>query len=160
MNTACAIQDFVEDTERLVSTLRSLPSNRRFSAETLETVYFMAYHALRQRQHERAMQLFWFLMIYAPTDPRFVAGLAMTHQLASNHEQALQLYSMASFLRPDCPHYTIRMAECFLLLGSQTMARSLLEMAVCRCQEGKPEEAVRQRAKAMLELLVNERVAT
>ena len=151
--------ELVQCTEDVAAGLKSLPSNGRFSAAALEAVYSMAYHLLQQGQHERAMRLFAFLTLYAPTDARHLAGLAAAHQLAGNYAQALQLYSLAAYLQPDRPAFVLRMAECFLRLDGLSAAQALLQLVVRHGQENRAHEAAGARAQAMLDLLAHEPAA-
>jgi len=157
MDTAFIARELVEHTAALEAGLKALPTNQRFRAAALEAVYSMAYHLLQQGQHHRAMPYFAFLTFYAPTDARYVAGLATTHQLAGNHAQALHLYSLAAYLQPDRPIFVLRMAECFLRLEGYAPARALLDLVVRHCRERGNVEEIRIRAQAMLELLAHER---
>src|SRR5690349_8738507 len=97
----------MENTSRLfakfVSDLEGLDSAKRFSKDELEAVYALAHNLFSSGKFDEALKYFAFLTLYAPTDPKYLLGLAASQQMARQFEAAIQTYSFLTLLDPSDP---------------------------------------------------------
>ncbi|HJV80586.1 SycD/LcrH family type III secretion system chaperone [Noviherbaspirillum sp.] len=136
-------------TNELIDQLRALPSARRLSPETLESVYGLGFNHYSQGQYEASLRYFGFLTVYRPTEPRFLNGLALSHQRLGNYEPAIQAYSMAAVIDPLTPQHMMGVADCQLLAGQFDAALGTLETVICYCKEAGGFDAVLRRAEEL-----------
>jgi type III secretion system low calcium response chaperone LcrH/SycD len=155
MNIRKTLHAMAEQTDSMLRDLAALPSNGRIPQDAFETVYAMAFNLLTQGQIEQAQRYFALLFVYAPTDVRFVLGLAIAHHSAGRVDDALSMYSLAGTLEPKNPQHLFAMAECFLERQEFEAARSLLITLTRHCAKYPEHEALGGRAQALLDLLTD-----
>ena len=87
-----------------------------------------------------------------------MTAFAACMQMLQQYKDAIQYYSMASVLDLQDPLPTFHTAECFIALQLPEEAREALALVVAQCQS--PQwQTLRQRAQALLELLVGDGAA-
>lgn len=138
---------------RLRQSLEALPSNSRLSRTDTEAIYGMAYNMVTQGQIELANGYLSLLTLYAPTNTKYLSGLALTYKLLKAYDAALSAYTFAAALEPRQPKHMLALAECQMLQGDGDGARESLKLVIGFCAEHKEFEAVGIRAQAIAGLM-------
>lgn len=136
--------------------LESLPSSRRFSADELETMYGFAYRNYMQGKHQEALSIFQFVVIYAPTNPKYLRALGMASKQCQDYDKAYAVFSFLAVLEPGKPVYTLTVGEIQLLQGNASDAEASLNAVLAYCNEVPGFEKEKKRAAAILHLLVGD----
>lgn len=119
-----------------------------------EAIYAVGHNLYAQARYDDAFKVFTFLVANEPFDRRFQFALASVNQMLGRYEQAVMYYSMGSFFDLQDPLPTFHTGECLLALGHRKEAREAFEM-VTRQATRIEQAALKQRAQAMLELLLS-----
>ena len=138
---------------RLRQSLEALPSNSRLSRTDTEAIYGMAYNMVKQGQIEQANGYLSLLTLYAPTNTKYLSGLALTYKLLKAYDAALSVYTFVAALEPLQRQHTLALAECQMLQGDGDGARESLKLVIGFCAEHKEFEAVGMRAQAIAGLM-------
>jgi type III secretion system low calcium response chaperone LcrH/SycD len=144
----------MENTSRLfskfVSDLEGLDSSKRFSRDELEAVYALAHNLFSSGKFDEALKYFAFLTLYAPTDPKYLLGLAASQQMARQYEAAIQTYSFLTLLDPSDPGPTLRIGECLMMLGQANDARDSFKMVIAMGNASGKHSPLKARAEGLL----------
>lgn len=138
---------------RVRQSLEALPSSSRLSRTDTEAIYGMAYNMVMQGQVELANGYLSLLTLYAPTNTKYLSGLALTYKLLEAYDTAVSLYTFVAALEPRQPKHTLALAECQMLQGAPDEARETLGLVVRYCAEHAESAAVGKRAQALLDLM-------
>lgn len=123
----------------------------RISKAELEGVYAAAYNLIDIGQYEKGEQVFAFLNYLDHYDARFWLGLGVCRQLRKDYGRAVEAYSMAAVNGVTNPVPPLRAAECHLALGHLDEAESGVRAALLLAGEAPEQEAVRSRARVLLD---------
>ena len=139
---------------KFASELQALDSSKRFSHDELETVYALAYNLYSTGRYDDALRYFTFLILYRPTDPKYLLGLGAAQQMGKQFEAAIQTYSFLTMLDPSDPGPTLRIGECLMLLGQAAEARDSFQMVVDMAKvSGGQHAALKARAEGLMQAL-------
>jgi type III secretion system low calcium response chaperone LcrH/SycD len=143
---------------RLRQSLEALDSSSRLSRTDTEAIYAMAYNLVTQGQIELANGYLSLLTLYAPTNTKYLSGLALTYKLLKAYDAALSVYTFAAALEPRQPKHMLALAECQMLQGDGDGARESLKLVIAFCADYKEFEVVSVRAQAISDLMGPARV--
>ena len=138
---------------RLRQSLDALPSSTRLSRTDTEAIYAMAYNLVTQGQIEQASGYLSLLTLYAPTNTKYLSGLALTYKLLKAYDAALSVYTFAAALEPHQPQITVAIAEVQMLQGDFGGSRESLTLVVNYCADHQEAAGIGKRARAMLDLI-------
>lgn len=141
---------------QLKEELEALTSSRRFTAEELETMYGFAYQAFNQGKHLDGLCIFQFVVIYAPTNIKYLRALGAASKQCEDYDKAFAVFAFLAMLEPHNPAHTLMAAEIQLLLGQTAQAEVSLRAVAAFCREVGGNEKEMKRAEAILHLLVGD----
>jgi type III secretion system low calcium response chaperone LcrH/SycD len=141
---------------QLKEELEALSSSRRFTAEELETMYGLAYQAYTQGKHHDGLCIFQFVVIYAPTNFKYLRALGAASKQCEDYDKAFAVFSYLAMLEPHNPAHTLMVAEIQLLLGQTAEAEASLRAVAAYCHEVGGSDKEMKRAEAILHLLVGD----
>lgn len=133
--------------------LEALPHTRKLTDADVEAIYTLAYREFSQARYEEALHHFQLLLVYRPTHKVYLLGAALCLQRLRRYELAMAAYVALRYLDPQQPRHTLALAECQLLAHEHGAARDTLERAIEFCNDNAGHDTVRDRARAMLELM-------
>ena len=133
--------------------LAELPASKRLSRQDAEALYSMGYQLTMQNRIEQAYNYFTLLVLYVPTNPKYLNGLGLSCKLTKRYQQALHIYSFMCILEPTQPQHVLSLAEVQLLQGQTTASCESLKLVVAFCAENIEFQAVGKRAQAMMDLI-------
>lgn len=119
----------------LKQSLEALPSSLRLSDASADALYSLAYHQAEQGRLTTALQYFSLLMLYRPTNNRYLQGLAHTYQLMERYDEALSIYSFLASVSTDPVAHSLAIAECLLLRGDVEEAKYTVELVLRHCEK-------------------------
>lgn len=132
--------------------LEALPSSHLVTADEAEAIYGIVHGAITQGHHEIALRYLAMLTFLKPTEPRYLAALALTYKRVGLVDEALKVYSFIALLEPDEMRHPLAVAECHLLLQSPQKAWPLLGFVLDSIQGVAGLEKLNARAQALLKL--------
>ena len=133
--------------------LEALPSASRLDHTVTESLYGLAYQYATQGRIEQAFDVFRLLALYAPTEVRYLRGLALSCKLLKRYEDAVGFNQFCAYLEPDQPGHALSAAECLLLMGDEAECRVMLKHVDEYCASHVGFDAVAERARAILSLI-------
>jgi Flp pilus assembly protein TadD len=122
----------------------------RLSKDELDELHRVAHSAYLQGRYDEAVRYFWFISLHAPTDVRYLKGLAAAFFMARNFSQAAVACLCLRKVAPQDPEVSCMLGHTLLMLGQRDLAKLYLEHAV-RLPGG--EAGVTARARALLEFM-------
>ena len=146
------VQRLLAQVEAYTHSLQALPTAQRLDAATLDAIYAIAYQQLKQGRVDQAKRYFALLLVYAPTDARFLSGMAICSQVGGRNDDAIQLYSLALFIEPDSCQLAMALAESLVRHQAHDAARELLRLVV-RLSQSPADAECRGRAELLLKAL-------
>ncbi len=152
VETQTTIDGLLAQVQSYREQLEALPSAQRLDAQTIDTVYAMAYQLLDQGQIDKAQSYFSFLMMYAPTQVRVLWGMAYCLKELGQWNDAIPLYALALYIEPTHSELALALAECLVRSGAPDVGRLLLEQMI-RITPSLGHQEIVTRAGALLELL-------
>lgn len=143
----------------LKAALDALPSSARLSNESARTLYALAYHQAAQGHLSTALRYFSLLVLYRPTHPEYLHGLAHTYRMMECYDEALHIYSFLASMYPEECAYTLGIAECLLSQGALEEAKRTVDLVSNYCKAsdsgGGGEVDLVARVTALTKLLTN-----
>ena len=133
--------------------LAELPASKRLSRQDAEALYSMGYQLTMQNRMEQAYNYFTLLVLYVPTNIKYLNGLGLSCKLVQRYEQAFRIFSFMCILEPMQPQHVLSLAEVQLLQGQTAASCESLKLVVAFCAENIEFQTVGKRAQAMLELI-------
>ncbi|WP_129781741.1 tetratricopeptide repeat protein [Peristeroidobacter soli] len=124
----------------------------RFSQAELDELHRMAHGAYLQGRYDQAVRYFWFISLHAPTDLRYLKGLAAGLFMSRAFSEAFVAYSYLRQTAPEDPEVSCMLGNTLLLLGQQDEAKAHLEQAIRL--PGAADE-ITTRAHALLEFIAD-----
>jgi type III secretion system low calcium response chaperone LcrH/SycD len=138
--------------EALRSIFSGLPGASRFTDQECEMIYSQGCAFFRQNKYEKAADVFSFLALYRPLEPRYMSANAMCQKLLKRFDIAVQLFTTVMSLDPGNPKPVMHAAECFLALGEEKVAIESLELVIAMAGDHAEHAALRERAEGWLAL--------
>lgn len=132
--------------------LEALPSSGRINSAEAEAIYALVHSAILQGQHETALRYLALLTFLKPTEPRYLAALALTYKHLDLHDEALKVYAFLVMLEPAELQHPLSVAECYLYLDGRDMALPWLHFVLDSSDGVSVFNHVRVRAQALLDL--------
>ena len=132
--------------------LEALPSSGRVSAAEAEAIYALVHSAILQGQHETALRYLALLTFLKPTEPRYLAALALTYKHLDLYDEALKVYAFLVMLEPSVLQHPLSVAECHLHLDGRDLALPWLHFVLDSSDGASASTHVRARAQALLDL--------
>lgn len=143
--------DLLTQVQAYVEKLGKLSSSERLSPDTLNAVYALAFHQIQQGRIQQAREYLALLLVYAPTDPRFLSAMAYCCEKDGDDDEAIQLYSLALYIAPQSCQLALALAESLTRRGMVDTAVQLFEQIV---KQGTAEVDAKHRSRAELWLQV------
>ena len=162
MNTSTTpdlAEALLSEVDQYVQALGELPANKRLSAPTLDLVYKLALQQLGFGHVKTARDYLSLLLVYAPTDARFLEALAQCCEQEGDSDEALRHYSLALYISPTSNRLALAVAENLARRGEEASAISILQDVV-RLANKPSELKYRLRAEVWLQRLKEGAVAT
>lgn len=119
------------------------------SAETMETVYSLAYTYYNQGKIEEATGLFRYLYSLNGFVFKYALGLGACLQFQKDYLGAVQVYMGAAIVEPKDPSPFFHAAEASACLGDPLSAETFLETALKRISENGNDHPLKERCIAM-----------
>lgn len=120
-----------------------------FSTQELNVLHRWAHTYYMQGLYDEAVRYFWFLVLQAPRDARYLKGLGASQFMARRYADAADTYALLTLLaRLDAEAHCL-CGHSLLMLGEHAEARRFLEHA--GRLPASPELAAK--ARALLRLL-------
>ncbi len=121
----------------------------RLSKEELDELHRVAHSAYLQGRYDEAVRYFWFVSLHAPTDVRYLKGLAAGFFMARNFSDGAVACMYLRKIAPTDSEVSCMLGHTLLMLGQREQAKPYLEHAA-RLPGG---VEVTARARALLEFL-------
>lgn len=121
-----------------------------FSSQLLEGIYAQAYRLYNTGKYVEATHLFRMLILFDPTEAKYVLGLAASFHMLKEYKNAIQTYMMCAVLDPQSPLPHYHSSDCFIQLKDNLSAMLSLELAIKKAAE-RPEYA-KLKERALLSL--------
>ena len=137
----------------LQSEATALPGHRRLGDKEVLGLYATGYELYSQGRPDKALSFLILAAMYRPAERRYVLALGICQKALKRYDSAMDAFAMATILDPTDPQAALHVAECLLALERRDEAAKLLEsVVVCARLDGE-QDAVLQRAEAILSLL-------
>lgn len=140
-----------------ISALGALPSKDRLTPETLDLIYSFAYTQIQHGRIKQAREYLALLLVYAPTDIRFLSAMAHCCEKDGDTDEAIQMYSLALYISPQSCQLALALAESLLHRGAKEAAIQLLQQIV-RLGSASEDARYRLRAELWLQTLSRPRI--
>lgn len=113
-----------------------------YTDEQTKEIYFKAYYLYREEKYAEATQVFRFLTVSYPLEPKYVKGLAACLQMQKDYTQALKYYLYLEIINKDQPdpYLYIYIADCYFALHEIANGLNILEIARLKGEEQKDEK--------------------
>lgn len=140
----------LDQIEQYVNALKALPSNERLDPQTLDIIYAMAYEQIQQGRIKQAREYLALLLVYAPTDTRFLTAMAICCEKDGDTDEAIQLYSLALYIAPQSCQLALALGESLMRRGARDAAMQLFAQIV-RLGTAPDDAKYRSRAELWLQ---------
>lgn len=144
--------ELLAQVEEFVEALQNTAATERLSPDTLDAIYAIAYQQIQQNRIKPARNYLALLLVYAPTDPRFLSAMAHCCEKDGDDDEAIQLYSLALYIAPQSCQLALALAECLIRRDNVDAAIQILEQLV-RIGTDDANERYRSRAELWLHVL-------
>lgn len=135
-----------------VNALNALPSKDRLSQDTLDLIYSFAYTQIQHGRIKQAREYLALLLVYAPTDTRYLSAMAHCCEKDGHTDEAIQMYSLALYIAPQSCQLALALAESLLRRGATDAASQLFQQIV-RIGTSPDDARYRFRAELWLQTL-------
>ena len=155
MNTSTTpdlAEALLSEVDQYVQALGELPANKRLSAPTLDLVYKLALQQLGFGHVKTARDYLSLLLVYAPTDTRYLSAMAHCCEKDGHTDEAIQMYSLALYIAPQSCQLALALAESLLRRGATDAASQLFQQIV-RIGTSPDDARYRFRAELWLQTL-------
>ena len=105
---------------------------------SLEEIYSLAYEYYNQGKYGESASLFQFLAGAAPTNYKFVLGLASSYHQLGAYDDAIAGFYIALQIEPENPIPAYYIMDCFLKQGLTKEADEVADVTIELC-EGREE---------------------
>ena len=146
-NQSSATDSLLSQVDAFVNNLKNLPSHERLSEDTLNAVYALAYQQIQHGRIKQAREYLALLLVYAPTDTRFLSAMAHCCEKDGDTDEAIQLYSLALYISPQSCQLALALAENLMRRGANEAAAQIFQQIV---RLGTAPEDARSRFRAEL----------
>lgn len=121
--------------------------------EMIEGMYSFGYRLYNSGKYDQAIQLFRFLMLLDPTQPKFMLGLAACFHMQKEYQDAAAIYMICSILDIEnpIPHYHV--SDCYIEMQQPDLASLALEQCILRCGDKSEYVGIKNRAQVMLDAI-------
>ncbi len=140
----------------LIAQLEALPSAKRLTDADTEIIYSIAYNLAASGHYADALRRFSVLMLYRPTNVKYLKGWAVCNQMLGNHDVAIANFAFAANIEPDNPEHMLSIAECEIRKQDYAAARETLRLVIGYCKAKGGFDQILERAEAMLALVAKE----
>lgn len=147
---ASQAEQLLGQVDAYVSALKQLPSNQKFSPESLEAIYSLAYQQMQHGRIKQARNYLSLLLVYAPTNVRYLSAMAHCCEADGDSDQAIQMYSLALYIAPESCQLAVALAESLMRRGARDAAMQIFKM-VARLATSPSERVYRSRAELWLQ---------
>jgi len=124
--------------------------------DTIEGLYAQAYNLYNAGKYQDASYLFLVLMMLDPNQPKHLLGSAACLHRMGKYEKAGQIYILCSSIDPSNPLPHFHAADCYIKLKALPLAHMCLKNTIQCCADKKEFAVIKERATAMLEVVVQE----
>lgn len=123
------------------------------SDPVMEGIYAQAYRLYNTGKYKDALQLFRLLGSLAPTEARYILGMAACFHLLKEFNDALETYAVVAILDPNNPIPFYHASDCLIQQNDPYSAIIMLELAL-KTAKDKPEyKTLRDRVVMTIESL-------
>jgi type III secretion system low calcium response chaperone LcrH/SycD len=134
-----------------------IPQNAMgMSDAMLEGIYGEAYRLYNTGKYASAAEMFRFLVMVKPIEPKFAMGLAACFHMMKQYRQAITAYTMCGVIDPDSPIPHYHASDCYIQLKDTMSAIIALEMAIKRAGVKPEYQALKDRALLSIQSLKKE----
>lgn len=141
---------------QLVAQLDALPSANRLTDADTEIVYSIAYNLAVQGHYGDALRRFSVLMLYRPTNVKYLKGWAVCNQMLENYDVAIANFAFAANIEPENPEHMLSIAECQIRKQDYAAAKESLGVVIRYCKAKGDLGQILERAEAMHALVAKE----
>ena len=159
------MMDMLNHSDMLEKLLQSIDDERillqrksSFSKQSLEGLYFFAYHFYINGKYKEAVTIFHLLTNSDPCNHKFCMGYAASLQLSGQYEKALDVYSMAIVVDSRNPYPHFYAAECYVALGNYKEALKACLTAKRYISNKKGYQSLEQKIQLMQDAWANKGV--
>lgn len=121
------------------------------SNQLLEGIYAQAYRLYNTGKYSEAIHLFRMLILFQPTEAKYVLGLAACFHMLKEYMNAVQTYTMCSVIDPLSPLPFYHSSDCFIQMKDYLSAIICLEMAIKKAGDKPEYSKLKERALLSLE---------
>lgn len=141
---------------QFIAQLQALPSAKRLTDTDTEIIYSIAYNLAAQGHYADALRRLSILMLYRPTNVKYLKGWAVCHQMLGNYDVAIANFAFAASIEPENPEFMLSIAECEIQKQDYQAARESLGVVIRYCKAKGSLGQLLERAEAMHALLTKE----
>lgn len=120
------------------------------SDDALEEVYGLAYMYYNQAKYQEANALFQLLASSAPSNFKYVLGLASTYHQMKAYEDAAVGFYVALNIDPENPFPAYYITDCFLKQNLLEEAKEFAEITIEICEDREEYAALKNRCRLIL----------
>lgn len=140
-----------------VITQEFVPQNALGMSDAMvEGFYGQAYRLYNTGKYAQAAEMFRFLVMVNPMEPKYAMGLAASFHMLKHYQQAITAYTMCGVIDPDSPIPHYHASDCYIQLKDQMSAIIALEMAIKRAGIKPEYQALKDRALLSIQSLKKE----
>jgi type III secretion system low calcium response chaperone LcrH/SycD len=121
------------------------------SSQLLEGIYAQAYRLYNTGKYVEATHLFRMLILFDPTEPKYLLGLAACFHMLKEYKNAIQTYTLHAILDPQNPLSHYHSSDCFIQMKDYPSALVCLELAIKKAGDQSEYAKMKERASLSLE---------
>lgn len=126
-----------------------------YSDEEMALLYLKAHHFLEEKQGEKAVDAFTFLVTLNPLHYEYWMGLGVALQMIHDYEPAIDAYEMAAIYNVEHPLPYLYLGKCLFAIHDRKSALQAFDLAIAYAEESEEYNGIREEAKNAREHLLN-----